>query len=333
MGEPILKSCISNTILFLIVYILVVPVLLIILTPILILRIFANFSAKFHPNIGRLLSPISSHFAVDSIYENPTCSLLTVLTLEGQIEEKTFRSLFDYDKYPELKQSLSRWMGFYCWRNDLNFNLDNHLKYISTPVDYTEMLEMRKTIVKKPYLKDKPLWECIVYDNYTPQDPEVGINYMAIVFRFHHCLVDGYSFLKFMNSLSGSKATPLAHVAKPNYTKRNIFGEICFWTKLITLGPFHAIRTAIENKDVNRWKIPPEKLQRTINITEIRVELEDLKQIAKSRGVKTGALIFAAFTGAIRNTMINSGVEIPNKFGIICPFPLPSHPNHMTNKM
>jgi hypothetical protein len=316
---------------------LFIPVIL----PLFIWWGFAILIAKcFKPSLGRPLSPQSAYFARDDLYVQPGHTVTLAFGYDGQITksqvEKRYKEMLE-NQFPELKQYLSRWMGFFFWADDEGFSLDDHISTCDEEIRNIEELDDRRNaMTNKPFKEGKALWELVLFVNCKFDEETSKANggmKAACILRAHHCLVDGYSLLKVINCMTDDKNL-FDNLPKPNLPKRSWIGWALFVLRFCVRASLDVLVAAFEaNRYQNDWNIPQGNLQGKGFRAASVVPLSKVKQIGAKHRVRTSAVIFAAFAGGIRKFMELKGIKIPKGFTIMCPLPLPSHPDHLTNHM
>jgi hypothetical protein len=100
-------------------------------------------------------------------------------------------------KYPELKQTIVSWGGYFFWKDCPDFDYNKHVRLYnigeSETSSYTdtELHSIRQTLLNQPWIRNMPLWEIIFIQNCYPSHLAPSSPHTTIVFRFHHVLADG----------------------------------------------------------------------------------------------------------------------------------------------
>jgi hypothetical protein len=120
------------------------------------------------------------------------------------------------------------------------------------------------------------------------------------------------------------------------YVQRSFFYKMVFFLRLSLIGPIHTLATALElsNRDDFKSLILMNKNPSWDEFCESEsneVSFDRVREIAKTHGVKTTSVIFAALVGGMRNFMIQSNLPVNENIIFTCPYPLPSHPDALTN--
>lgn len=306
-----------------------IPTFVTVLLPIYTYRyLISNWSKLFIPSHGKILPTINSIFAVDNITSDPSCSILLTVGLEGRLSvqevKQRLQKLLETKKYAELQQSLTKWMGFFFWKSDPNFYLDDHVISITEPMGDEDILKLKKTLLKKPYVKGKPLWDFTIVTNYTG----TNLNTKSICFsRFHHALIDGFSLYNLNSQLSDCPSKWVHKVQKTPTNNKGTIQNLGICLNLIAFGPFEFVSSMIRTLDKNEWKLKPESVIKDGIFAETSVLFSELKSIAKGQGVCLSAVLFASYTGAMRKMMMKYGkCKVPDDVTIVSPFPMPGHP-------
>jgi hypothetical protein len=316
---------ITSVILLLFVFIPVV-------VPLLLLRGFAILTAKCIQSLGRPLSLSSVAFTGDDLYGKPGMALTVTLGYDGPLNksqvEKRYKDTME-SQFPELKQFLSWWMGFYFWEQDPNFSFDDHFTYCEEEIKCMEDLDERRHAMSgKPFRKRKPLWNVVVFPNCKIEGSDVKT---ATILRIHHTMADGYSILQLTNALTDNKNL-FENMPKPNVPNRDVFGLVWITLRLCLRGPIDVLIASWKSfMETNEWRNTSNKMKGEGHLAAVDVPLSYVKEIGTKHGVRTTAVIFAALAGGIRRYMEISGTQIPKRFTVISPLPLPNHPNYLTN--
>jgi hypothetical protein len=335
-------------------------------------------------DLGKMLSFTSSFFAADNLYKQPRANIVSICTLEGTLDLAHFRNLWRTNVmeatipsdranegttikveeeeagptllYPELTQYIYNWGGYVFWKEDLNFNLNEHintlhLNYSNTQngdsesdikeVDATEEIllsELREDLINRPWVRNKPLWEIFLI-------PVASGNKTFLIIRCHHCLADGYAILNlFISSLCKNSEfdNPMRR------TKRERPGLLEMFTWVLFL-PFrgayalaeHAcmaltysifrtklIRSSSKKESNNK---EPLFLLKTIHPISVKV----LKQIKTAYGVSFASVLHSLETAIVQQLLrLKDEVDdFPQSVSSVCVFPLKGHPLTLTNHL
>jgi hypothetical protein len=87
----------------------------------------------------KMITCMGTLFAGDDLHNRPKAKVVAVLTVEGNLQLERYKGIAKSNTlnardtrrkliYPELKQCVVRWGGYYFWKDYLAFNLENHVK-------------------------------------------------------------------------------------------------------------------------------------------------------------------------------------------------------------
>ena len=95
----------------------------------------------------------------------------------------------------------------YVWIDDPAFNLDAHLHWsrLPEPADQRVLEERVGELCGEPLDFSRPLWRCVVVENYGAGG--------ALVFRIHHCIADGVALLRVFLTLADRGPEPSSPIA------------------------------------------------------------------------------------------------------------------------
>ncbi|CAL8138910.1 unnamed protein product [Orchesella dallaii] len=324
--------------------------------PIFIYRfvIFLWVKCLYKNKFGNLVSPYSAPMATELIPSKevypPRLSICVQCVVDGKVtveeveESINRRWLQNNSSYPELKQYAVPFMGFMFWKHDPNFNLKNHLKSHIIPVTSDknqidveqENREFLEKLLNKPFNPERSPWEFYIVNNYRNEqfkDSRVNEEMTLIVFRFHHCLGDGFSILRAI--VEELLETPLSTLALP--TPKMVFGLASLkkrlkfvFTALLRIpydaGSFIGLafypKTPLYTTDEKR------KCELLYERNEL-MPIHRIKDIKKKLGVSFSGVLLAAISAAVAKSVHklqskkggNSKDIEGTPFGITLPIP------------
>ncbi|CAL8093985.1 unnamed protein product [Orchesella dallaii] len=337
--------------------------------PVYIFRLVAISTGKLRPSLGKILTPMDlitfENFHPDKA---PKGSLVATALLEEDITVESVQRLFKDSLsqsssnfqllQPKLQQYQSYWLGFAFWKNDPDFQIQNHVVEYSNPVNNLgSVAEVHEHLLNKTFVPKRSPWELLVLRNCnfyqtssaqrscTPMhncNPEVvgdpnnnnrqGQTLLAL--RIHHTLGDGISVLKLFVQGLGKKTLVKA---TPKLTTRSVkdnlvllstlpfsIGEEClkFWYHTLYYCRSHLrLLRAMDSK----------RARKVVAITEL-MSMSEVKSIAKESGVTFSAVILTIITCSLRKLIIRKegkGQEIVLPTGYI--LPVDGHPNELAN--
>jgi hypothetical protein len=336
---------------------------------------------RFHSSddLGKMLSFTSSFFAADNLYKQPRANIVTICTVEGTLDLAHFRNLWctnvmeatiPSDRanegttikveeeeatptllYPELTQYIYNWGGYTFWKEDLNFNLNEHINTLhlnyskySKPHDGDSesdikdedllLSELREELLNRPWVRNKPLWEIFLI-------PVASGKQTFLVIRCHHCLADGYAIL----NLFISKLCKNSEFDNPMRTKRRERPGLLEMFTWVLFLPFrggyalaeHAVmaltysifRTKLISRSSSNNKQPLFHLK-TIHPISVKV----IKQIKTAYGVSFASVLHSLETAIVQELLrLKDEVDFPQSVSSVCVFPLKGHPLTLTNHL
>jgi len=309
--------------------------------------IISPLAKLLKPRFYEILPSASNVLTLDSMYTNPKCTLLTIEILEGDLDvtlaKKKYGSLV-----PQTRCFITQWAGYTFWQKDENFDVDNHVSCYApqqngaTPIDEQKLHEIKSKFFVKPYLRNRSPWEVLIVKNFqfdTENRNEESKVYTAVLIRFHHALVDGFSAIKqfekpMLTDAAGEWKKPFIWPhSQGKYPE--MWQTVWNWVKLIFCGPVELVIDQLKFNEEHEWSINRIEYTREYVISRpVSIKMEYLKQLKDSLNVSFTAIVLAAFAGAIRKAMVDRNVRLPKYIKIFSPLALPGHPddkctNHM----
>jgi len=171
------------------------------------LRYLIHKSAKcFRPDLGKMVTLSTTPMAIDSLYTKPKTSIVVGLILEGTLDLTRIRNIVSKNilgarfpngemKYPELKQYLTSWLGYYFWKDEKHFDLEKHVRMESqnpsTTYSEQDIKNIYQTLVRNPWNRKRSLWELILMPNSYPKGLDATTSHTILFLRVHHSIGDG----------------------------------------------------------------------------------------------------------------------------------------------
>jgi WS/DGAT/MGAT family acyltransferase len=132
-----------------------------------------------------------------------------VLLLAAPLERERFATTLRDRllRFTRFRQRLLQQGSRYQWIEDPAFNLDHHLDWqrLPEPADQRALEERVGELSSEPLDFSRPLWRCVVLENY-------GVG-GALVFRIHHCIADGVALLRVFLTLADREPEPASPTA------------------------------------------------------------------------------------------------------------------------
>jgi len=256
----------------------------------------------------------------------------------GELREHLDQRL---DLLPRYRQKLDapRTGGFAwpCWERDQRFELGAHVRHATLPApgDEREFLDWISDFYSHRLDRSRPLWEIVLLDG-------LANDRWALVWKTHHCLVDGVGSVGIVDLLLDSDPgvhEPSAAHAGPILASDERQHE---WLPrpLEPAGQAASAGIAAARAGAHALIHPRETLERsraivdllvrdeliaaprsslnvpigaTRRIATVHVELHDLQAVRAALGGKVNDVVLCAATGALRGLLLARGEEPPRK--------------------
>lgn len=335
--------------------ILVYPLLSFVLTPVLIYRyIISSIVQWWNPKYGPVLSGMDAVLACPEPYNTPLVIMSPYFPVSKKIKDKNQilqfldHQIIKSNLFPNLKQRIVKKFGYFFWYNVDNFNLEDHVRYLhaerpDTPVTRNEIRHLCGHVLgRMSFDPSRSPWELILIPNFFDQNnPHLK---SCIILRVNHCLMDGYSMLKFLQrgALSPWKASV---EYKMKSSRQNSWWEnfMAISTILFT-GPFHAINMLFLQNDKNPFlkdllaenitKYKDGNAWSALESDPRKIDGETLKNIRSKYGVTVSSVLLALVVDGVikfmrkRKGSMKGG--LPKQIYLQSTFPVP-HPDAMSN--
>jgi len=220
-----------------------------------------------------------------------------------------------------MKQYLTKWCGFFFWKQVPNFNIKNHFLYhTDEAVQESELCEIISNWISEPFPKYQSPWYFLIIPNYKPEGDASSENNFAVLIRFHHCLSDGFSIMKAFNRIMDEPAKVV--IPEAGMSRRTWFD---IWTQL-ALTPYRLVKLIATSTDSNALTVNRTSNQLSFAMPR-KIPIALLKQIKDDYNAGSiSTVILAAFAGTLRRVMLDGGFEVPKVVHCAMPFPIPGHP-------
>jgi hypothetical protein len=307
----------------------------------------------FKPSLGRMLSTLGVLLAGDDVYGLLNTNILIELSSEGDLTAEHYRVAFleleeransKEEHYPELKQGLTSWMGYWFFQNDADFDIKNHITEYHNPHNerYTEenLIKIKEELIQRRWRRGGPLWEIIVIKNYFPEGSIIP--HTATIPRFHHALADGISLVIWFKKLFRMKDLQLI-VPIPTWPKMTFYQKLRLSLKF----PFQLASTVVdymlakypESRFIvrrNNTKQQGKPADSVCYFVQTRgIPMENIRRIKEHFNVSFSSVIMAGITGFLHNFTIrqdNDG-KPEERTMVYLPFPIPRTSERLRNQM
>jgi hypothetical protein len=327
---------------------------LILLTPLVIFKqlVLYKLAPYVRCDLGKMVSSLGGLMACANVYKSPETKLNIALVMEGTPTKEKARSAvkaaFEAKDpttgiayYPELKQNVTKWMGYPFWKNVKDYNFDEHFLWCENEgrISHEELTQRLKERSFIPFTEDKALWRFAVYPNFLPNLEEPYYNekskYSLIIFEVSHCLLDGFALIKLLHKICGMKYTEVNEKPRKSFCERLLL-------YLCVLGKFpydFGDLLLNSNHGTEIWPTPSIFNELSTNprnyflSSSSLVPFQRIREVREKLGVKSISLTVAAFAAAVRNVLFEGkkDTDVPKSVIFFIPFPLPGHPNKLRN--
>lgn len=319
-------------------------------------RILALVILRWRPNYGKMTNFYEGFYNEDFVHGKPKCTIVTSLTLDGDISVEKVQSLFTRNvleqkisegpqrgqiRYPEFKQYITTFMGFRVWKNVPYFHIDNHIFERSPPnnnssdsASFTQEIDMNnlhEELCNKRFYPRRSPWDITIIRHALITNERCDNPKTILYFRIHHILGDGKSIHKVLvEGLGGKKlhiATPTAQMIRTTLLEKTV-NVLTFPIQYILFLAEYSIFAF--KYHLHPWKLhmygsPPLIVKFTKSL-----DLNVIKSAAKRNGVACSSLIMSMISDAIKRYDGNV-----TKGGLPLWYILPkeNHPPRLTNHM
>jgi hypothetical protein len=319
-------------------------------------QLLRKSASYFRSDLGKMVSSVGALLACANVYKSTETKLNIALVIEGTPSKEKARSdmkaaveamdpTTGTDYYPELKQNVTKWMGYPFWKNVKNFNFDEHFLWLDNEgtFSYEELAQRIKELSFTPFTEDKALWRLTVYPNFLPNPEEPyykeNVKYSLAIFEVEHCLADGLSLVKCLHKMCGVKFIDVNEKPKKNAFQRLML-VLCILAKLpydladvLFSCTFGEVWPNVKSSVISGDHREDCKLKNYFGAQSTLVPFQKIREVRQKHGVKCVSLTIAAFTAAVRNVLFEGMKEadIPKSVTFFIPFPLPGHPEKLRN--
>jgi NRPS condensation-like uncharacterized protein len=260
---------------------------------------------KVHP---QYLDPVSAN----QINRDPefvmNCHIWMTTHESFSLQDLQETMQFYVDNFARFRERVvvRQWLWPY-WERMPQFDMTQHIAFDSTELSHDtiqDVISLSLTQGMNPLL---PLWKITIFTNYTFEDGSRG---NAMLFKYHHCMGDGFSLARTMMSLDTENALSPAPVKKDSGAMHapGDFGKAA--KKMI-----EATTKLVGMKDDPPSSVKAANLLRPLDTRIARaltskVPVNDIKKVAKSRGFTINDMVLGALAGALRSYQMDKGKSL-----------------------
>jgi diacylglycerol O-acyltransferase len=256
----------------------------------------------------------------------------------GEVREQLEQRL---DVLPRYRQKLGAprtgGLSWPFWEHDQRFEIEAHVRHatLPSPGDEREFLDWISDFYSHRLDRSRPLWEMALLDG-------LADGRWAVVWKTHHCLVDGVGSVDVVHLLLDSEpaprepsAPPAARVSASDEARHGWIphppapvGQAAGAGLAAARAGAHALMHPREALERSRAVIdllvrdeliaaPRSSLNVPIGATRqiatVHVELQELQQVRSALGGKVNDVVLCAATGGLRELLLARGEDPPRQ--------------------
>jgi diacylglycerol O-acyltransferase / wax synthase len=245
------------------------------------------------------------------------------------------------DLLPRYRQKLdvprTGGLSWPSWTHDERFEIEAHVRHatLSSPGGEREFLDWISDFYSHRLDRSRPLWEMVLLDG-------LADGRWALVYKTHHCLVDGVGSVDLVGLLLGADPALRAPSASPAAGGLGSGGTWHEWpphppapvslvagaSLAATRAGIHALTHPRESLERSRGVIdlllrdeliaaPPSSLNVPIGATRrietVHVQLQELQDVRSALGGTVNDVVLGAATGALRELLLARGEDPPRR--------------------
>lgn len=248
----------------------------------------------------------------------------TLSELEALIASK----LHTIPRYRQRVRTVPLELGRPVWVDDPHFNISYHVRHTALPApgDDSTLRHLMGRLMSQPLDRERPLWETWLTEG-------LDGDRWALIFKVHHCMVDGISGVGLLEMLLD--ISPDAEVGEPEPWEpeaqpagaemvldawKGAIGDAGRWVSRTTdavRDPLAAARHVGELamgtfKFVSRLGFtPPSSIEGAVGPHRAwchsSADLAEVKRIGKATGCTVNDVVMAAVTGGYRSLLVHRG--------------------------
>jgi WS/DGAT/MGAT family acyltransferase len=233
-------------------------------------------------------------------------------------------------RYRQRVRSVPLELGRPVWIDDPHFTLAYHVRHTALPApgDDASLCRLMGRIMSQPLDRDRPLWETWLVEG-------LDGGRWALVFKVHHCMVDGIAGVDLLRALLDLESITKVGEPEPWEPRAEPGGGLKVldaWGGLATsiastvrglpralTHPSHTIRSAVENaRGFVRFAgdlgvTPPLSIEGTIGPhrawAQSSASLDDVRTIRSTFGGTINDVVLAVVSGGYRELLLSRGED------------------------
>lgn len=211
---------------------------------------------------------------------------------------------------------LQGWMMWPYWEEAPNFDVNDHLVELAEEFDEKKVQEYVSKSLSIGLPLDKPLWRVTLFKNYRHDDGVLG---SALLFKYHHCIGDGFSILRVVMSAhqdfeslpKKTKKEPVQKMHRPGDVRKKVFKALSVGGKFATAGG-KLVATQDDKPSVIKSSVLLKGSDpRIARCKTTGVSVPQASELAKKHNGTINDVLLSAFSGALRN--FNKGKGVPDQ--------------------
>ena len=265
---------------------------------------------------------------------NNLMQIVGVMLFDGELDFARLQRSIERRmlSFRRFRQVVRQDDGVYYWEDDLDFDLEHHLRRSVLPGarGKAELQRLVADLASTPLNPARPLWEMHLV--------ETALGGHALIMRIHHCIADGIAMVGVILSMADESpdrvsGEPLLELAEED--QDDFFGRLLFdamlasirissnlWGKYVGLlsNPQKALEYArigsgvavevtklaiMPNDSPTRFKGKPGTSKRVA--WSERISLPEVKAVGKVLGCSVNDLLLSAAAGALRDYLLDQG--------------------------
>jgi hypothetical protein len=271
----------------------------------------------------------------------PPSALLTLLFLEGHADIDEIRNSF-LEKVvnrrdaagslcnPELQQHLSHILGYYFWKWDDHFKIQDHVRLSGW--DWEDEKDIRRAVPKlllSDFEKSKSPWDLYVVFDVGLESGSQNKPSTCLIFRSHHALGDAKSLMKLL--FQDWCGLPLLPPASTTISDPYPPSALKDWIQFL--------HTSSLAEPESLWTRERKNYSAMIHCDISKpIPLSVLKDLSKKLRVPLSILLLSSLSMSLREFLLSNSNEaerVPNYLNCTFPIPVPGirHPGRLTNHL